>query len=265
MRLILKDVYGQPGKVVVTAHRGFSGKYPENTLAAFRAAEALGADILEFDLRGTKDGVPIVLHDRTFERTANQPGKPGDYTLSEIRGFTASYWEGAHDTGVRRAEPTASDVRIPTFEDVLNGVGEGVGLNIQVYDTTPPVLAEIARLYRAHDLYDRAYLTMATYRDGERVRSLDARIALCVNESHGRMNEQALREQQAFGCRYVQPYTNDVSPEFCRRAKALGLCVNLFCSNTDDDNRRYIAMGVPGILTDWPDILQNTLRSLGRL
>ena len=89
----LDDIYSNPNRVAVTAHRGFSGRYPENTLPTFLAAVALGVDLLEFDLRGTKDGVPSVLHDATFERTAAQPGTPADYTLDEINSFEASYRE----------------------------------------------------------------------------------------------------------------------------------------------------------------------------
>ena len=105
MGIVLKDKYVIPGKIVITAHRGFSGQHPENTIEAFLAAVNLGADILEFDIRGTKDGVPIVLHDTTFARTANRPGSPRDYLLSEIKTFEASYWQGSYESGVKLAEP----------------------------------------------------------------------------------------------------------------------------------------------------------------
>lgn len=260
----LRARYEVPGHVVVTAHRGFSGRYPENTMPAFEAAVALGVDILEFDLRGTRDGVPIVLHDPTLARTANQPGTPGDYDLAEIKTFEASYWEGSHEAGVKRSAPARPGTRIPTFEELLCGVGEDVGLNIQVYDTSPATLAEVCRLYRAHDLYRRGYLTVSTFAEASRVRGIDPAIELCVTARQGRMDIEALVRQREFGCHYVQPLRRDVTPAFCEAVRTMGLYANMFFANSDADNRTYTAMGIQGILTDFPDILIETLHAMGR-
>jgi glycerophosphoryl diester phosphodiesterase len=173
---VLKDRYSIPDYVVVTAHRGFSAEHPENTIPAFLAAVELGVDILEFDIRGTKDDVPIVLHDATLNRTADRPGSPRDYLLSEIKTFEASYWQGAHYDGVKLSEPVLPGTRIPTFEELLASVGDTVGLNIQVYDTSPPILAEVCRLYRVYDLNSRGYLTVSTFAEAARVRRLDGEI-----------------------------------------------------------------------------------------
>ena len=264
MTFELKRLYTIPDRVMITAHRGFSGLYPENTLDAFMAAVDLGADILEFDVRGTKDGVPIILHDATFERTANRPGAPGDYTLSEVKEFEASYWHGCHDDGVKLSEPALPGARIPTFEELLSSVGDAVGLNIQVYDISPPILAEVCRLYREFDLYSRGYLTMPTLDDAELVREIDADIEICVTDRQGQMDIQALERQKAFGCSYVQPLRRDVTREFCMAAREMGLHANMFYANTDEDNRTYIHLGVQGILTDRPDVLIATLQAMGR-
>jgi len=261
MTFKLDDVYRDPRRIAVTAHRGFSGRYPENTLPAFLAAVELGVDLLEFDLRGTKDGVPIVLHDATFERTANQPGTPADYTAEEIVTFEASYWWGSHEAGRKLAEPALPGTRIPTFDQLLDAVGDETGLNIQVYDTAPPILAEICRLYRAYDLYERGYLTINTYEEGCRVREIDPNIELCILDRQGRMDLAALDRLHAFGCRYIQPLRRDVTPGFCTAARARGLRTNAFFGNTDEANRELIAMGIQGILTDYPDILMATLAS----
>lgn len=255
----LDDVYRDPKRIAVTAHRGFSGRFPENTLPAFLAAVTLGADLLEFDLRGTKDGVPIVLHDATFERTADQPGTPADYILEEIATFEASYWCGSHEAGRKLAEPALPGTHVPTFNQLLDAVGDEVGLNIQVYDTTPPILAEICRLYRAYDLYERGHLTINTYAEGRRVREIDPDIALCILDRQGKMDIAALDRLRAFGCRYIQPLRHDVTPGFCAAARERGLRTNAFFGNTDKANRELISMGVQGILTDHPDILITTL------
>jgi len=85
------------------AHRGQSGHLPENTLAAFREAVALGADRLEFDVQMTRDGTLVVIHDETVDRTTNGSGRVADLTLAEIRALDAGQGE-----------------QIPTFEEVLD-------------------------------------------------------------------------------------------------------------------------------------------------
>jgi glycerophosphoryl diester phosphodiesterase len=259
----LSELYGDPDRMVVTAHRGFSGRYPENTLLAFRKAIEVGADLIEFDLRGSVEGVPVVLHDKTLDRTSDGSGSPSRYTLDELRQLNCSYWRGAHNDGQRLAAPAYPNVSIPTFEEVLALAKGRVGCNIQVYETDPRVLSEICRLYDEYDLYDEGYLTMSTYREAALVRAINPRIELCVLERQQGMDVEALREQKAFGCRYVQPRRADVTAAFCQAAQELGLHLNMFYSNTDADNRRYIGHGLRGILTDYPDILLRTLDDLG--
>jgi hypothetical protein len=68
---------------------------------------------------------------------------------------------------------------------------------------------------------------------------------------------------RAFGCRFLQPHRRDVTPQLCRQIREMGSCANLFYSNTDQDNRRFIGYGIQGILTDAPDILVRTIKNLG--
>ena len=66
----LSDLYRDPDYFMITAHRGASFEFPENTVLAMRKAVEAGADMIEFDLRGTADGVPLLLHDETIDRTS---------------------------------------------------------------------------------------------------------------------------------------------------------------------------------------------------
>lgn len=262
-KLDLRRLYADPRKVVITAHRGFSARYPENTMPSFRAALELGADILEFDLRGTRDRVPVILHDATLDRTSDATGSPNACTLVELKRHNFSFWKGPQVGGGRRlSQPARRAVTIPSFQELLDALAGKIGLNIQVYETEKDLLKEICRLYREYDLYASGYLMMSTYREAELVRRLDPKIVLCVGEDQGRMNLDSLRRQQAFGCRYIQPGRDDMNAEFCRQAKSLGLLANMFYSNTDADNRKYIGLGLRGILTDYPDRLKKTVTVL---
>ena len=72
-------------------HRGFSGKYPENTMLAFEKAIEVGADGIELDVQLTKDGEIVVIHDETIDRTTDGKGYVVDYTYEELSKFDASY------------------------------------------------------------------------------------------------------------------------------------------------------------------------------
>ncbi|MGZ3755888.1 MAG: glycerophosphodiester phosphodiesterase family protein [Mucilaginibacter sp.] len=72
-------------KIMVTGHRGDWRNAPENSLRAFEYAVAMGVDMVELDLKKTSDGVIIIMHDETLNRTTNGKGRPGDFTLAEIK------------------------------------------------------------------------------------------------------------------------------------------------------------------------------------
>ena len=94
----------------ILAHRGFSSRYPENTMPAFRAALDSGAEGLEFDVQLTRDGIPVVIHDESLNRTGNVDKAVEDCTLKELRLVDVSYrYRGAMDP-----------VPVPTLEEYFD-------------------------------------------------------------------------------------------------------------------------------------------------
>ncbi|MBR6708961.1 MAG: hypothetical protein IKL84_04715 [Clostridia bacterium] len=96
-------------KVMVAAHRGFSAKYPENTMVAFRAAAELPIDMLEIDLHMTADGEIVMMHDHKVNRTTNSRGLICSKTLAEIKQLDAGSWKGEEFAGEQ----------VPTFREFL--------------------------------------------------------------------------------------------------------------------------------------------------
>ena len=244
--MVLEELYKDPGKIVVTAHRGFSGLYPENTLVAFQAAVDIGADIIEFDIRGTRDRVPVISHDPTVDRRSNGSGAVADHSYEELRRLDFSGGSGA-------------GIPIPTFEEALAAIPSSLGLNIQVKETEPDLLEQICELYHRADLYRRGYLTLSTFDGAEAVRSIDPRVELCILERKQTLNGRLIRRMKDFGCRFLQPHRRDMTPELCDEIRESGLFANVFYSNSDADNRLFIGYGIRGILTDRPDILIETI------
>ena len=108
--MALADVLCDPEARIVVAHRGDSISGGENTIEALRRGVDLGADALEFDVRMTKDGVAVVLHDATVDRTTNGRGRLSALTLAEVRRLNAD---------PQRSRPGATPVTIPTLDEVL--------------------------------------------------------------------------------------------------------------------------------------------------
>jgi len=120
----------------VIAHRGDSGNYPENTLISFRSALELQPDYIELDVYATKDRQIICLHDHTLDRTTNGTGKPGDYTLAEIKTLDAGSWK----------DPRFAGERIPTLEEALNLMKGRTIVQVEVKE--PGIEREVVEVIR---------------------------------------------------------------------------------------------------------------------
>lgn len=105
------DLLCDPNAKIVVAHRGNSAGAPENTLEAFSQAVEMGADALEFDVRLTRDGIPVILHDPDLDRTTNGHGRLGAYSFDEVRTL---------DAGARSPSSGGRRHVIPSLEEVLD-------------------------------------------------------------------------------------------------------------------------------------------------
>ena len=100
------------------AHRGASREAPENTIPAIRlAVEKYQVDRVEIDLRLTSEGIPVVFHDRTLERTTEEHGTLREFSLAKLQALDAGFW---FDPQGRKEFPRrGKEIRIPTLEEVL--------------------------------------------------------------------------------------------------------------------------------------------------
>ncbi|WP_297418528.1 glycerophosphodiester phosphodiesterase family protein [Thermococcus sp.] len=115
------------GKTLVLGHRGYSAKYPENTLLAFKKAIEAGADGIELDVWLTRDGEIVVIHDETVDRTSNGSGRVKEMTLEELK--VLDFGDGE---------------RIPTLEEVFETIPEDAVVNVEIKDIDAvPKTAEI--------------------------------------------------------------------------------------------------------------------------
>ena len=198
-------VFANPERNVITAHRGLSGRRPENTLTAFLAAVHAGADIVEFDVRDTQDGVPVILHDSTLDRTTNGTGPLRQCPWATVRRLEASYWCGTHDAGQRLAAPAEPGTRIPSFEEALAALGDKTCMNIQVYVSSEAVLRRVCDMVRLAGLHASVFLMVADFAAASLVRRATA------SSSYRRGPRPAAAARRA-GARYLQPGRNILTP-----------------------------------------------------
>ncbi|MDH3613709.1 MAG: glycerophosphodiester phosphodiesterase family protein [Gammaproteobacteria bacterium] len=147
--------------VLNIAHRGgIEPGYAENTLAAYRRAISFGVDVIEIDLRGTRDGEVIVLHDETLDRTTDGTGKVTDYTLAELKRLNAGSGES-----------------IPTYAEVLDLVA-GTGVKLLLDIKVSPVLdkRKVVRLTEGHDAVLDVIVGVRTLDDLRQFRRLNPNI-----------------------------------------------------------------------------------------
>lgn len=129
------DLFPYPGSdITLVNHRGLSPGFPENTLAAFRNSIAMGVDAIEIDMRTTKDGEIVILHDPTLERTTDGTGPVSELTLAEVKALDAGSYES----------PEFAGERIPTYEETLalvKGTGVKLLLDIKTNSVTERAVA----------------------------------------------------------------------------------------------------------------------------
>lgn len=252
----LEKLHGSD-RILVTAHRGNSADFPENTLLSMSEAVKAGADFIEFDLRSSSDNVPILLHDKTLERTTNVPGIPEEKSLAELKKLNASWFRHLR----RQSEPLDTKIEIPTFEEILDALSDKAAMNIQMYLETPEALREACRLYKKYDMYDKGYMTIAAESVVEAVHAIDKDIAICLTPGwNERADEKSQRRCAELGCRFFQPIRSTLTPEKLLLAKELGLRANAFYADSELEFAELYELQVPGIMTNAPARLVQWLK-----
>lgn len=234
----------------VCAHRGFSTAAPENSLPAFGAAVALGADEIEFDIWSTKDGELVSLHDSVLDRVSDGTGNVWDYTYEELLQF---------DFGKRRGD-CFTGLKIVTFEEILKKFACTTVMNIHVkiwdaaeeLDTPPaPQYERIAALLRQYDCEHHVYMMTISDTCSKRFHEIAPDIHRCVgwNGVTDRPCEIVDRAI-ALGCEKVQLYKPYFDQAAIDKAHAHGILCNVFWADDPDEACRYLDMGIDTILTN---------------
>jgi glycerophosphoryl diester phosphodiesterase len=252
-------------RVSVIAHAGAQGYAPHDTLEAFALGLELGADTLEMDLQLSADGHVVIMHDGSVDRTTDGSGRVRDLTLAEIKRLDAGGWwpgpEGDHPFRGR-------GVRVPTLPEVFEAFPDAFLLLEMKTDSGLELVAAAAELI---ERYRRQEQVMVASFDAHFLNAFRRRMP-SVPTSIGEGEVRRLYSLHLLGLDpWFRPHgqvvqvpeyaegRHIVTPRFIRAAHNLGLEVHVWTVNALEDLRRLIALGVDGLVTDYPDRLRALL------
>lgn len=225
-------------------HRGAAGTHPENTLASFWQAAALGADGIEFDVQRTRDGQLVVLHDPTLDRTTNLSGFVRDLTLAEVRQADAGSWKG----------PQFAGERVPTLRELLRAVPSHLLLFLELKAGSlhyPGIEAELLRLLQEEGALGRTQVSSFDHQALYRLHQAAPDLPLGMLYACNLMDPVGLARQ--VGAAALHPAFQWITPDLVAWAHAAGLQVHAWTVNQPDFIRQMKACGVDGIISDFPE------------
>ena len=231
-------------KKTFCAHRGVSALMPENTLPAFGAALALGADEIEFDVRLTKDQQLIVSHDGTLERISNGCGQLSEFTLAELKELNIG---GKHGWEIPFCTP----------EEVFRQFANRLTFNIHLKEHGEDgyLIRELVKLVEKYQAYDHVYFagSPGELEWMERVAPDIPRVAIQLTKDSMGIFEMA----KQYHCAGVQFWYGMFDEELIRRLHAEGIFCNVFFADTPEGYQEYFDMGIDTILTNRMDLARD--------
>jgi len=243
----------------VFGHRGAAGLAPENTLPSFALALALGADVLELDVHASRDGVIVVMHDPSLERTTNGVGLVREQSLYELQRLDAGFQftRGGGDYPYR-----GQGICIPTLEAVFKQFPLAK-CNIEIKQAEPPIVAEVIEVIRRFDAQHRVLLAAEEDSIMREIRHLGGDIATSfatgeVADFVSRLNDGSLDGYRPAGrALQIPPRFGDielVTAASVAAAHRCGLEMHVWTINHRDEMAHLLGLGVDGIMSDLPGV-----------
>lgn len=236
-RSVLHMGLGNP--VEVTAHRGYSAAYPENTIPAFKGAIQVGADWAELDVQQTADGEVIVMHDSNLKRTTGLDKEVWQVTWDEIKDLDNGSW----------FDKKYQTVRIPTLEEVLKVCRGKIHLNIEIKPSghDKDLEEQVAKLLKKYHMRDTCVVSSLKYDSLRKIKEADDSIetAYITSVSYGNFTD----------LEYADGYSVEstlLSKSFVNKAQKAGKQIYVWTVNSEERLEKVVGMGIDNVITDDP-------------
>ncbi|RAK18709.1 glycerophosphoryl diester phosphodiesterase [Anoxybacillus vitaminiphilus] len=233
----------------IYAHRGFSGKYPENTMLAFQKAYDVGVDGIELDVQMTKDGEIVVIHDERIDRTTNGIGYVKDFLYKQLRLFDAGSW--FHDCFARQ--------RIPALREVLEwvqNVDKKIMINIELKNNVidyPHLEEKLLKMIEQFQLEKQVILSSFNIRSMGKVRQLHPTIH--IGTLFAGVNESAIQSTKLVNAQAIHGDLSFVLSSEGKEAATQGMKLRVYTVNDAKVVPLLRNAKVSALMTDFPNEL----------
>jgi len=239
---------------ILIAHRGFSIRAPENTLSAFILAADCGADAIELDVKLSRDGRVVVIHDQTVDRTTDGSGDVGTFSLEGIKELQITSSFGENFPGEK----------IPTLEEVFETVGSRIHLNIELTNYKTPgddLVPKVCSLITEYNVQDKVLLSSFFPANLKKAHKFLPDIPCGLLAWKGWMGLPTRiwgwRNLTYFSC---HPYYSDVDTDLIISLHEAQKRIFVWTVNEKIMLEQLIHMGIDGIFTDDPDAFLEVVR-----
>ena len=246
---------------LVFAHQGGGGIRPENTLAALRHAADIGADVLDSDMHLTRDGVLVLMHDDTVDRTTNGHGLVADLTLAEVKALDAGYRFSAD--GGQTFPYRGQGLTVPTVEEAFQAFPDR-RFGLEIKDSPAGTPEAFCALVRRYNMGDKVLVSSFSSASMDAFRRACPEVATSAtqNEVLPLYILSLLHLERVLTPAYNSLQVPEVSggihvltPRFLDAARNRNLPVQPWTINAVEDMQRLLALNVAAINTDYPDRL----------
>jgi glycerophosphoryl diester phosphodiesterase len=242
------------GSTYVIAHRGEHNGIPENSLAAYQKAIDLGCDFVEIDVRTTKDGEFVSVHNATIDAyVVGKTGKLADFTLSQLR---------AMDIGIKVGEKWR-DTKIPTFGEILALCQNRIGIYLDLKEADPKTLIPIIKKYNMEEAIVW-YLPASAHKE---LMAIKTNCPECLIMPDPGKKSNIKEVINTYEPKYMASDMGHISKSFVRQLHANE--VKVFVDDDEDDPEKWhqewaklLSLGVDGIQTDQPEALIKFISSI---
>ncbi len=242
----------------VCAHRGFCTVAPENSMPAYGAAVALGAEEIEFDVWTTTDGVLVSCHDPVLDRVSNGHGNIYEHSYEELLKL---------DFGAKFNE-RFKGLKIPTFEEILQKFAGKVIMNIhiKIWDipSLPLMIEEIVALIRKYDAQKHCYIMLSDDNVAKKIKEYDPEIKICLGWDCNKEPLSMAKRGIALKADKIQLYKPYFNQETVDLAHKHGIVCNVFWSDDPKETKEFLDMGIETILTNDYNVISQIVKEWER-
>jgi len=245
------------------AHRGGGRLAPEETMAAYNNAVAIGVDMLEMDLHATRDGVVVLIHDDTVDRTTNGTGKVKDMTFEELQSLDAGY-AFSPDDGLTHPF-RGKGIEVSSFREVMQKFPE-MFFSVEIKQVKPSIVDAVLAVLDETQMSDRVILV--SFHDDVVKDIREKRPDIVTGAGTVEMAEFYLtgatgKVDYEPPCPYFQ--IPQVDQKLMQLAQSVGAKVQVWTINDETEMRTLLDLGVDGIMTDDPALLAEIIAGHGTI